>query len=259
MPGPPATPDPTLSNVKALTFDVFGTVVDWRSTVTTALQNTAASSSNPTLANVRRDWDHFAQLWRNSYGQFTRNFIPGQTSWKDIDTHHRDSLLSLLADWDLADTLTPEEVEQLTKTWHFLTPWSDSSAGIQRLGTKYVTATLSNGNTSLLNDLNESGKLHFQRIISAADFKAYKPNAKVYLGACETLGLEPEQVAMVAAHLGDLAAARELGFRTVYVERPGEEEWEPEEERYAEARKWVDVWIGEGEGGLEEVARRLVA
>ena len=86
----------------------------------------------------------------------------------------------------------------------------------------------------------------------------YKPRSEVYLGACRLLGASgPGEVAMVAAHLGDLEAARGLGMRTVYVERRGEEEWGVEEERYKEARGWVDLWVGEGEGGFEEVARAL--
>jgi len=289
----PPTP-PNLTDIKALTFDVFGTVVDWRASITSALRSAFASKlhHSPSLSPEAQAYltsltqpqsqplADFAQAWRTSYGEFTRSFVPGTTPWKDIDTHHRDSLVSLLAsprfglqDQDQNEIVlfSPEEIENLSRAWHFLVPWPDSSEGIHRLNRKYVTATLSNGNLSLLEDLNsqrtrqrdddggqaQAQGLGFQKLISAEDFRAYKPNPAVYLGACEKLGLRPEEVAMVAAHLGDLAAARALGMRTVYVERREEEEWKEGEARFREARGWVDLWVAEGEGGFVEVARRL--
>ncbi|KAI2605968.1 haloacid dehalogenase [Hypoxylon fragiforme] len=273
---------PALRNIKALTFDVFGTVVDWRSTVEDALAEVAqAKVASPTYASLPAasrarlealtadDWARFAQEWRASYHVFTSTFVPGETAWKDIDAHHLDSLRVLLRAWGLADIFLPssadddddeggEEVRSLSLVWHRLRPWADSAAGIRRLGTRLQTATLSNGNQSLLRDLDAHGGLGFRRIISTADFGAYKPHPSTYLGAAAALGARPDEVAMVAAHLGDLAAARELGFRTIYVERPGEEQWGPREGRYREAREeWVDLWVAEGEGGFEEVARRL--
>ncbi|KAK3945875.1 putative haloacid dehalogenase protein [Diplogelasinospora grovesii] len=264
---------PLLEGVKGLLFDVFGTVVDWRRSVEVFLKETASDkiASSPsfnasqvppdTQARVRsltdQDWATFAQEWRNSYGKFTRGFVPGETEWKDIDTHHRDSLVELLDKWQLNGLYTPGEIERLSKVWHYLVPWPDSSQGIHKLGTRFKTATLSNGNQSLLRDLDEFGNLGFQRLISAEDFKAYKPNPATYLGACKMLGLEPQQVAMVAAHLGDLAAARSHGLRTVYVERSREEELESDDERYGEARQWVDVWISQSQAGFIELAKEL--
>ena len=264
-----ATENP-LQLVEALTFDVFGTCVDWRATVEEALRDAAAaklrapaSGSVPVdlLARARSlgdaDWAAFAQEWRNSYGRFTRGFVPGQTEWKDIDTHHRDSLIELLREWKLEGLYTPSEVEDLSKVWHFLGSWPDTSEGVHKLGTKLITTTLSNGNRSLLEDLDKHGNLGFRRVISAEDFRAYKPNRAVYLGACEKLGLEPGKVAMVAAHLNDLAAARSFGLRTVYVERPEEEAWDRQGELYRDAQQWVDLWVREGEGGFVEVAKKL--
>jgi 2-haloacid dehalogenase len=260
-----------LSEVRGLTFDVFGTVVDWRSSIVTALQEAAerklASPEFSSLPAELQDrlrsvtegqaWRAFAQAWRDSYGRFTRGFVPGKTPWKDIDAHHRDSLVELMEQYQLSGVYAAEEIEKLSKAWHFLTPWPDSAMGIRALGTKVVTATLSNGNQSLLHDLNEFGGLGFQRILSAEDFKAYKPSRQVYLGAIERLGLQPAQVAMVAAHLKDLKGARECGLRTVYVERQGEEEWEVGSEEYEDARRWVDIWVKEEEEGFLEVARRM--
>ncbi|KAJ9158072.1 Haloacid dehalogenase [Coniochaeta hoffmannii] len=261
-----------LSGVRALTFDVFGTVVDWRSSIVDALTQAAerklASPDFSTLpehlqsrlravTEGNREWPAFAQDWRKSYGRFTRGFVPGETAWKDIDTHHRDSLVELLERYRLGGVFSADEIEELSKKWHFLTPWPDSAEGIRALGEVVVTATLSNGNRSLLNDLNEFGGLGFRKIISAEDFKAYKPSEKVYRGAVEALGLEPGEVAMVAAHLGDLKAAQGCGLRTVYVERNREEDWVVGSQEYEDAKGWVDVWVREEEEGFVEVARQM--
>ncbi|KAI1381006.1 haloacid dehalogenase [Hypoxylon crocopeplum] len=259
-----------LRDVKALTFDVFGTVVDWRSTVQEELIKQAREKkASPTLASLPEssrqrleamtddDWAAFAGEWRNSYYEFTRGFVPGESKWKDIDMHHYDALHQLLRKWGLPDIFTDDEVRSLSLIWHHLKPWDDSAAGIRRLGTRLVTSTLSNGNQSLLRDLDAHGGLGFRRIISTADFGAYKPHPSTYLGAAGALGYRPEEVAMVAAHLGDLAAARSNGLRTIYVERPQEEAWGREEDRYKEAREWVDLWVTEGEEGFLEVAKRL--
>ncbi|KAI1773357.1 haloacid dehalogenase [Hypoxylon cercidicola] len=266
-----ATPIPeALQNIKALTFDVFGTVVDWRSSVSEELARCAkqkiASSTFDSLPEPSRtrlgamtddDWAKFAQEWRVTYHGFTQGFVPGKSAWKDIDTHHYDSLHELLRKWGLTGVYADGEARALSLVWHRLRPWEDSAAGIRRLGTRLVTSTLSNGNQSLLRDLNTFGELGFRRIISTADFGAYKPHPSTYLGAAGALGAKPEDVAIVAAHLGDLAGARSNGLRTIYVERPQEEAWGPEEQRYKEAREWVDLWVSQGEGGFLEVAKRL--
>ena len=260
---------------KALTFDVFGTVVNWRTTVTSALIHSAAAktSSSSRSADLSpevrtqlskltdQDWGQFAQEWRNSYKKFVKGFVPGETEWRDIDTHHHVSLIDLLKKWNLEGLYTEAEVEDLSLIWHYLEPWKDSSSGLQKLGTKFVTSTLSNGNPSLLKDLDEHGNLGFKKLQSSADFKAYKPHPSVYKGAAKALGLEPGEVAMVAAHLNDLEAARACGFKTIYVERKQEEDWSPEQGEYKDAKTWVDMWVAYGEGGEDggflEVARRF--
>lgn len=256
---------------KALTFDVFGTVVNWRKTVTerlihSAADKTSSSSRSADLAPETRlrlsqlgdeDWARFAQEWRNSYKKFTGGFVPGKSEWRDIDTHHRLSLLELLKEWGLEGLYTAAEIEDLSRVWHFLEPWSDASAGLHQLGTKFVTSTLSNGNPSLLQDLQKHGDLGFHKLQSSADFKAYKRHPSVYLGAAGVLGLQPNEVAMVAAHLNDLEAARSCGFRTIYVERPREEDWKPASAEYENAKTWVDMWVTEDEDGFLEVARRF--
>ncbi|KAI1084967.1 haloacid dehalogenase [Whalleya microplaca] len=266
-----STPE-ALRDVKALTFDVFGTTVNWRLTVHEELTRRARDKiGSPGFASLPEaaqkqlkamtdndDWATFAQEWRDSYYQFTRSFEPGKSEWKDIDTHHYEALLELLRKWGLDGVFADAEAHELSLIWHRLQPWEDSAAGIRRLGTRLVTSTLSNGNQSLLRDLNAlGGGLGFRKIQSTADFGAYKPHPSTYLGAVGALALRPHEVAMVAAHLGDLEAARANGLRTIYVERPQEEAWGPDEERYKRAREWVDLWIGEGEGGFVEVAKRL--
>ncbi|KUI74280.1 (S)-2-haloacid dehalogenase 1 [Cytospora mali] len=261
-------PVEALRDIKALTFDVFGTVVNWRESVESALKTSIQSkskskTSDPDLqhragALTDADYANLAQQWRNSYKHFTHSFQAGTTPWKDIDTHHHDSLVALLEQWRLAGLYTPSEAKQLSLVWHRLRPWPDSAGGIHQLAALGLAAsTLSNGNRSLLADLDSSGGLGFSRLLSAEDFGAYKPDPKVYLGAAERLGVRPGEVAMVAAHLNDLDAARQLGLRTIYVERAGEEDWSVDDERYRAAKEWVDLWIGLDEEGFVEVARRL--
>lgn len=264
---------PLAPTLRALTFDLFGTAVDWRSSITTALTRAATTKlTSPTFPGTlppatqtrlqsltRDDWAVFAQAWRDAYSAFTRSFVPGTTPWQTIDAVHRASLGVLLGEWGLAGVYDEGELDGLSESWHFLEPWADVVGGMERLNGRFETASLSNGNRALLEDMNAYARLGLGRLISAEDFRAYKPSGEVYLGACRVLGLEPGQVAMVATHLKDLAAARGYGMRTVYVERPGEEEWKADEERFVQAREWVDVWVAEGEGGFEEVARRLGA
>lgn len=267
-------PAEALRDIKALTFDVFGTVVDWRSTVEAALkasiESKKASRADLPAHLIRRidamaggDYARLAQEWRDSYKRFTRGFRPGETAWKDIDAHHHDSLGEILEAWQLAGLLAPGEVRELSLVWHRLAPWPDAAPGLRLLGggqgrgMGLVTAALSNGNRSLLADLDALGGLGFARLISAEDFGVYKPDPGVYLGAAERLGVRPGEVAMVAAHLNDLEAARKLGLRTIYVERKGEEDWDVGEERYRAAKEWVDLWVGLDEDGFVAVAERL--
>lgn len=263
-----SSPELVKSNVKALAFDVFGTVVDWRTTVTAELQAAARAkdasvtfrASQPAAHALltSTDWAAFAQEWRHSYKDFVRGFVPGQTPWKDIDAHHLEWLQNELRTRSLGAVYSEAELLHLSHVWHRLRPWDDSAPGLARLGQRYVTATLSNGNKTLLDDLNASGSLGFQRIISAEDFRAYKPHPDVYLGAVRELGAaEPGQVALVAAHLSDLWAAKQVGLRTVYVERPREEDWREDEERWQQAREWVDIWVSEVDDGFVAVAKAL--
>ncbi|KAJ5888787.1 hypothetical protein N7495_008828 [Penicillium taxi] len=253
---------------KALLFDTFGTVVEWRSCVTTALSSatqqalTDPSKEISTEARVRAsqlttsDWVSLVEEWRMSYAVFTRDFDPSK-KFVSVDQHHYTALQDLLSARGLRDLFSDDELRDLTFAWHRLNPWPDSVSGLARLNTAFITATLSNGNISLLEDLKEFGSLPFQHLVSAENFQAYKPSPKVYLGAAKLLGVEPSQCALVAAHLHDLKAAKDCGFHTIYVEREAEDTWNAEQIAQAREDGFVDIWIELNTGGFNEVARLL--
>lgn len=199
-------------------------------------------------------WGDFAQEWRNSYLKFTRESASNpDLVWKTVDQHHEDSLHDLLASHGLADGFTTSQVHELSLIWHRLEPWSDTNAGLKLLNELGIqTCTLSNGNMALLEDMCRHGGMPFTHILSAELFHSYKPNGKVYLGAAARMGFEPEECAMVAAHLEDLRAAKSFGLQTICVERP-------REERYPELGRegFVDVWVTADEDGFVTVAKRL--
>lgn len=202
------------------------------------------------------DWAKFAAEWRQTYYTFTRTLAanPGAAPYKTVDEHHLDSLKDLLVQYDLQGLWTEEQVHDMSLVWHRLDPWPDTVEGIKTLNTKFQTSTLSNGNVKLLTDMAQHAKLDWTHVLSSEMFKSYKPDPKVYLGAAEKLGLQPEQCAMVAAHLNDLKAAKGCGFRTVYVTRRQEEQWDPESER---KQGYVDVWVEENEHGFLTAAEKL--
>ncbi|EXJ88694.1 2-haloacid dehalogenase [Capronia coronata CBS 617.96] len=257
---------------KAILTDVFGTVVDWRTTVTDHLSASASEALNSSTRSIPStvrtaasdiSWPAVAQLWRESYHHFTRTYDPSTTSssntFRTVDQHHVEALHKLIVDHGLDGLWTDEEIQKISMIWHFLDPWPDSSPGLALLQRKFQTATLSNGNKSLLSDLAKHGSLSYTHIFSGEDFGAYKPHPSVYLGAAKKLGLEPAECALVAAHLGDLKAARGCGYQTIYIDRPKEEAWSAEEVAKARTDGWVDLWIelDEGAGGFLEVAKRF--
>lgn len=258
-----------MDQVKALFFDVFGTTVDWRSTVTEGLHAHAkkalASSQTQSPAQKRaaamseEDWGAFAQKWREGYYAFTRRIAanPGEAPYKTIDEHHLDSLKELLESWELAGLWSEAEVQDISLIWHRLNPWPDTVAGIQALNKRFQTSTLSNGNVSLLSDMAEYAKLDWTHVMSSEMFKSYKPNPKVYLGAAERLGLKPGECGMVAAHMSDLDAARHCGFKTLYIERSQEEAWDADKIAKVKAEGWVNVWVEESQDGFLSAAKKL--
>ncbi|MEQ8955709.1 MAG: haloacid dehalogenase type II [Gammaproteobacteria bacterium] len=201
------------SQVKALTFDVFGTVVDWRSSIIREGQLLAAAKGFDV------DWAEFAERWRGGYGPAMNRVRTGELPWTKIDDLHRMILDELVTEYKL-EGLSESVLDHFNKAWHRLTPWPDTVGGLNRLKTRFVITTLSNGNVSLLTNMAKNGGLPWDAILSAELAGHYKPDQEVYLKAAELLSLRPEQVMMVAAHPGDLRAAARAGLRTAYVIRP---------------------------------------
>ena len=211
---PRAQLDPDrLAMVKAMTFDVFGTVVDWRSSII------REGEQLTTRTGIEVDWPRFADAWRGGYGPAMRRVRSGELPWTRIDDLHRMILDGLIPEFGLT-ALTAEERDDLNRVWHRLAPWPDTVSGLTRLRTRYVLASLSNGNVALLVNMAKHSGLPWDAVLSAELAHKYKPDPEVYLTAADLLGLKPEQVMMVAAHKGDLRAAAALGFKTGYVPRP---------------------------------------
>lgn len=200
-------------NVKALTFDVFGTVVDWRTSIIREGE----------LLNVEKgfdvDWASFADRWRSGYGPAMRQVRSGELPWTKIDVLHRMILDDLLPEFGITG-LSEKEIDHLNRVWHRLIPWPDTVSGLNRLRSRYILSTLSNGNVSLLVNMAKNAGLPWDVVLSSELAGYYKTDLRVYQKAAELLSLAPEQIMMVAAHRGDLRAAASIGFRTAFVLRP---------------------------------------
>jgi 2-haloacid dehalogenase len=201
------------STVKALVFDVFGTVVDWRSSVIREGEKLGREK------DLEVDWAAFADAWRARYAPSMDRVRRGELPWTNLDALHRASLEDLLAEFGI-EGLSEAEKDHFNQVWHRLDPWPDSVAGLGRMKRRYIIAPLSNGNVALLTNMAKSAGLPWDLILSAELARAYKPDREVYLLPPYLLALRPDEVMMVAAHTGDLLAAREAGLRTAYVPRP---------------------------------------
>ena len=199
--------------VKALTFDVFGTVVDWRGSIIREGQLLAARKGYDI------DWAAFADSWRSGYGPAMNKVRNGELPWTKIDDLHRMILDDLVEEYALSG-MSEQELVHFNEAWHRLSPWPDTVSGLNKLKSKYVITTLSNGNVSLLTHMAKNGGLPWDAILSAELSGHYKPDPEAYLKAADLLSLRPEQVMMVAAHPGDLRAAARTGLKTAYVIRP---------------------------------------
>jgi 2-haloacid dehalogenase len=205
----------TLSAVKALAFDVFGTVVDWRGSL---IREGRALGR---VKDLDVDWAAFADAWRAGYRPAMDRVRVGELPWMNIDALHRLILDDLLRQFGIRG-LKEAEKDHLNRAWHRLRPWPDAVRGLRRLKARYTIATLSNGNVALLADMAKHAGLPWDVILSAELFRHYKPDPEVYVGAAQLLGLKPAEVLMVAAHKDDLFAARKAGLRTAFVRRPRE-------------------------------------
>ncbi len=201
------------SSVQALVFDVFGTVVDWRASIIREGQILGERKG------YEVDWGKFADRWRAGYGPAMNRVRTGELPWTKIDVLHRMILDDLVIEFGL-EGLSEQELDHFNRAWHRLSPWPDSVAGLNRLKTRFVITTLSNGNVSLLTNMAKNAGLPWDAVLSAELSGHYKPDPEAYLKAVDLLSLEPEQIMMVAAHPGDLRAAARVGLRTAYVIRP---------------------------------------
>ena len=226
--------------VRALTFDVFGTVVDWRSGV--ALEGRRLGERH----GIDADWEQVADAWRALYVPYMNRVRSGELPWTNFDRLHRMSLDQVLGDLEI-DGFDPVARDEFTRAWERLPAWPDAAAGLATLSDRFTVATLSNGNRSQQEGLMRFTGLPFQRLLSAEDFRHYKPDREVYLGAASALGLAPDQVMMVAAHKPDLRAAQAAGLRTAFVERPlekgpsGGADRLPDSESDLEATDFIDL------------------
>jgi len=205
-----AVADQTL---RALVFDVFGTVVDWRTSVAMEVQELAKRKA------LTVDAAKFADAWRAGYGPSMNRVRTGELPWTKLDALHRMTLDRILVDFKIAG-LTEDEKGALNRAWHRLRPWPDSVAGLTKLKKKFIIAPLSNGNIALMTDMAKHAGLPWDCILGAELVRHYKPDREVYQSAADILDLRPDQVMMVAAHLGDLRAAKAVGLRTAFVARP---------------------------------------
>ena len=201
--------------MKALLFDVFGTVVDWRASVIGECRRFGREK------NLAVDWEVFVDQWRSCYRPGMDAVRNGKLPWTNVDGIHRAALERLLEQHSIAG-LSEEEKIRLNRAWHRCTPWPDAVPGLTRLKSRYVLSTLSNADVACLVDMAKSAGLPWDCILCAELFRHYKPDAEVYLGAMELLGLPPAEVMLVAAHNYDLAAARSHGMATAFVPRPRE-------------------------------------
>lgn len=207
----PITPRP-----QALLFDVFGTCVDWRTTIT---REGEALGQQLGINGV--DWAAVADAWRAQYQPQMETVRSGQRPWTTLDVLHREALDGVLAKFGL-EAVPDQEREHFTRAWHRLAPWPDTVSGLERLKRRFIIAPNSNGNIALLLNMAKRAHLPWDAILGAEIARAYKPQPAAYRRNVEVLGLAPGQVMMVAAHNSDLVAAASCGLLTAFVPRPTE-------------------------------------
>ena len=206
-------PESEIGSVKALVFDVFGTVVDWRTSVSLEVEQLAKRKG------LMIDGAKFADEWRRQYPTSMNRVRTGELPWTKLDRLHRMILDQVLKDFAISG-LSEAETDSLNRAWHRLRPWPDAVRGLTRLKKKFIIAPLSNGNISLMTDMAKHSQLPWDCILGAELVRHYKPDREVYQSAADFLDLKPAEVMMVAAHLPDLHAAKGVGLPTAFVPRP---------------------------------------
>ena len=218
--------------IKALVFDVFGTVVDWRSSVISECKILEKKTG------VLGDWEKLTDMWRQKYVPSMDKVRNGEKKWTILDDLHKESLLSILKELNITG-FSEDEINHLNKSWHRLNPWPDSVKGLNLLKRNFTISTLSNGNHELLKNMANHANLPWDNIFSAETFMHYKPDPETYLGAANKLNLQNNEVMLVAAHNNDLLAAKECGLKTAFVLR--DTEYGPNQNFDLEADKKIDI------------------
>jgi 2-haloacid dehalogenase len=202
-----------MTEVRALLFDTFGTLVDWRAGVITQLERWG------TARGIAADWPGLALAWRGEYVPSLDRVRTGQREWANLDELQGETVRRLAAQFGLP-TLSDDTAAHLARMWHELPAWPDTVEGMARLRAKYVVAPLSNGHVALLVRLARTVGITFDAVFGADVFRHYKPDPQTYLGAAALLGCEPREILFVAAHPSDLEAAAACGLRTCFISRP---------------------------------------
>jgi 2-haloacid dehalogenase len=203
---------PALAGVKAILFDTFGTVVDWRGSLIADLGAWAEERG------IDGDWPGLVDAWRAAYAPSMDRVRKGEVPWTILDDLHRTTLERLVAEFGIVG-LTDADLDHINRGWHRLRPWPDSIPGLTRLRRRYIIGPLSNGNVALLVNMAKAAGLPWDMVCSTELFGHYKPDPETYLGAARILGLQPGEVMMAAAHNNDLHAARACGLRTAFFPR----------------------------------------
>jgi len=216
-----------------LAFDVFGTVVDWRTNVTRESAVFLDRIGHGTI-----DAAGFADAWRSRYIAEMASYRDSGRAFVTLDVLHRAMLEATLSDRGIDPAhLDPALLDDWNRAWHRLDPWPDTVAGLTRLKARFPIVTLTNGNIALMLAMARRAGLPWDALMGAEITRAYKPDPRAYLGTAEALSIPPSALCLVAAHHSDLAAARACGLRTAYVDRPMEYGGRPAPDA-AKAQDW---------------------
>jgi 2-haloacid dehalogenase len=221
-----------MTRPRAILFDVFGTLVDWRGSIAAGLAAFGAREG------IEADWFAITDAWRGAYKPSMDRVRRGEQPWTHLDALHREALAALLPTFGV-ENMSSRHLDELVSLWHRLTPWPDSLAGLRLLKQHFIIASLSNGHVALQVNLAKHTGFPWDMIFAADIYRHYKPDTETYLGACGFLGLAPGQVMLAASHNEDLAAARALGLQTAFISRPME--FGAPDERARAEQKWEIV------------------
>jgi len=203
------------SDISALVYDTFGTLVDWRGSLIAELSAWGKGRG------ISVDWEAFTDAWRGGYQPAMEPIRKGERGFTSLDVLHRETLDKLVVQFGITG-LSEADLQHLNRGWHRLTPWPDVVPGLTRLKKRFIIGPMSNGNTALLLNMAKNAGIPWDTVLGSDTFRAYKPMPEAYLGMCKLLDLPPDRVMLCAAHNGDLGAAQKCGLRTAFIARPHE-------------------------------------